>query len=215
MIKISTDDDLKKYLADDNLILLESAIILIPIEINGYIRAYGDISARDISARDIIARDIRARDIRAYGNIRARDISAAGDIIARDIRARDISARDICAAGDISARDIRARDISARDIIARDIRAARDIIADSAKIGGILYWHSISAPRIRGKFEHKLILPPEWQRQHYADRLGMSLDGLCYKKIVEAIKPRVAEFLARPGLLPIEIMMLESIRDFG
>jgi hypothetical protein len=38
------------------------------------------------------------------------------------------------------------------------------------------------------------------------------MDG-CYDDIVIRIKPVVDELLARPGILPIEKLMLESIRD--
>jgi hypothetical protein len=73
------------------------------------------------------------------------------------------------------------------------------------------FWSHIAMPKIGGRFWALRVYPPEWQRDHYGERLGVSMDG-CYDRIEkEQILPRLKEFIAMDKWLPVERLMLESM----
>jgi len=57
------------------------------------------------------------------------------------------------------------------------------------------------------------MMPPEWQRQHYQERLGFELTG-CYEEIRATVGKKVFNLLKDDKFIPVERKMLECIRDY-
>lgn len=76
-----------------------------------------------------------------------------------------------------------------------------------------MYWSHISTPRLPSKFYIKLMMPPSWQRKHYQQRLGFELHG-CYDEIRKKVGRNIFKLLKDDKWLPVERLMLESIRDY-
>lgn len=76
-------------------------------------------------------------------------------------------------------------------------------------VRGYLVWSHLTLPKAQELVLCKGVVPAEWQRDHWADRLNVSLSG-CYDEIVAELTPMLPEFLARTDLAPVERFILES-----
>ena len=148
----------------------------------------------------VIECDISYVDGQKIGNISADgEIYARGEIYAGG----NISADgNIYAGGEIYANG----NISASG----NISAHGDIYAHGdAVMHGDLIWSHAAPPRIKGRWFHRRILPPAWQRDYWAKRLGVDMTG-CYDEIIARLD--VDDMLTQDKWTPTERLMLESLK---
>jgi len=79
-------------------------------------------------------------------------------------------------------------------------------------VSGDLLWSHASTPDVTGRFFHRLILPQEWQRAHWQERLGLDLGSGCYDEIVALVLPELPRLLRRKCWSSTERLILESLR---
>jgi hypothetical protein len=82
-------------------------------------------------------------------------------------------------------------------------------VAGDLFVRGNLYWSHASIPKAKS-IKCKRVLPPEWQRDYWGKRLGISMDG-CYDDILARILPVLDDWLKLDKWTPTERWMLESL----
>ena len=86
----------------------------------------------------------------------------------------------------------------------QDVRGTSTIRCDK------IYPH-LSVPNITGTLTCTRVVPAEWQRRHWSQRLGVELNaGDCYDAIGKKLADRLPEWLSQTHWLPVERMILES-----
>lgn len=81
-------------------------------------------------------------------------------------------------------------------------------------VRGNWFWSHASMPSVGGKLTHKRILPPQWQREHWATRLDqpwINDEALCYSSIVKRLQPLLPELLAQDKWSDTERWILQSL----
>jgi len=68
-------------------------------------------------------------------------------------------------------------------------------VGGDLNVGGNLYWSHASMPTVGGTMSVNHILPPAWQRSHWAERLGVELVG-CYGELITMLQPELPRLLA-------------------
>ncbi len=76
-------------------------------------------------------------------------------------------------------------------------------------VRGMLVYSHLAPPRCSELIACGGIVPAAWQKDYWAERLNVSLEG-CYERIIADLTPMLPKFLARTDLAPIERMILES-----
>jgi hypothetical protein len=87
-------------------------------------------------------------------------------------------------------------------------------VGGNLDVRGYLYWSHASMPIVGGAMKHKRVLPPSWQRDHWAERLGLSMDG-CYDEIIDRLQPELPRLLASDNWSKTERWILESLQEKG
>ena len=78
---------------------------------------------------------------------------------------------------------------------------------------GDLKWSHASIPRLPEKAYIRRVLPPEWQRDYWQDRLGMDISDGCYEEICRKVAAQLINLLRDEKWTPTERWMLETLRD--
>jgi hypothetical protein len=78
---------------------------------------------------------------------------------------------------------------------------------------GDLYWSHASPLNQPGKCYIKRVLPAEWQRQYYQERLGMDISQGCYPYITRKVLKEILALLKDDKWTPTERWMFETLRN--
>ena len=76
-----------------------------------------------------------------------------------------------------------------------------------------LYWGQAHKPVLPEKNYIKRVLPPEHQRDHWQERLGMDLSEGCYEHLCKIVFKQVLNLLKDEKWSSTERWMLETLRD--
>ena len=76
-----------------------------------------------------------------------------------------------------------------------------------------LYWSHASIPCLPKKTYITRVLPQEWQRDYYQERLGIDLSEGCYNEICEKVIKKIVNLLRDDKWTPTELWRLEALRD--
>lgn len=73
-------------------------------------------------------------------------------------------------------------------------------------------WAQASKPKFGGRFWARGVFGAAWQREYYAQRLGIKIDG-CYQDIGDKLHHEAKKLLRSKKWTPTERWMLETLRD--
>jgi hypothetical protein len=87
-----------------------------------------------------------------------------------------------------------------------DVRGNLYVGGEKCTVEGFLYWSHSAMPTIPEDFSCLAVVPPSWQRNHWARRLGVPLYG-CYSTILNSLN--IASLRQREGWSETELWMLD------
>ena len=94
-----------------------------------------------------------------------------------------------------------------------DVGGYLDVGGDYLIITGDLFWSHASMPKLPERSYIRRVLPHEWQRDYYQERLGMDISDGCYDEICRAVYKQIVNLLRDEKWTSTERWMLETLRD--